>query len=75
MVGDRALCRDAQAHPALILPGTFTAKYKYVVVASVLGFLLVLLLTDGSLMAAFGILALIAGMGWAVRRVTRARTR
>jgi hypothetical protein len=48
---------------------------KYVVVASVLGFLLVLLLTDGSLMAAFGVLALIAGMGWAVRRVTRARTR
>jgi membrane protein implicated in regulation of membrane protease activity len=46
---------------------------KYVVIAAALGFLLALFLTGGSLMAAFGILALVAGMGWAVRRFTRAR--
>lgn len=48
---------------------------KYVVVAAVLGFLLALVLTGGSLMAAFGILALVAGMGWAFRRVTRVKVR
>ena len=48
---------------------------KYVVVAAVIGFLLALLLTGGSLMAAFGVLALVAGMGWAVRRATRGRAR
>ena len=46
---------------------------KYVAVAAVLGFLLALYLTDGSLMAGFGILALAAGTGWAVRRFTRSR--
>lgn len=48
---------------------------KYVVVAAAAGFLLALLLTHGSLIAAFGILALVAGIGWAVRRLTRARAR
>jgi membrane protein implicated in regulation of membrane protease activity len=48
---------------------------KYVAVAAALGFLLALLLTGGSLMAAFGILALIAGIGWAVRRLSHARAR
>lgn len=42
---------------------------KYVVIASVLAFLLVLWLSHGSLYAAFGALALIAGVGWAARRV------
>jgi len=48
---------------------------KYVVVVAVLGFLLTLLLTGGSLVAAFGILALVAGLGWAVRRFTPVDTR
>jgi len=45
---------------------------KYVVVAAVVGFLLALYVTGGSLVAAFGILALVAGLGWAARRLTRA---
>jgi hypothetical protein len=42
---------------------------KYVMIAAVIGFLLTLWLTDGSMIAAFGILALVAGIGWAVRRI------
>jgi flagellar biogenesis protein FliO len=42
---------------------------KYTAIAAVVGFLLVLWLTDGSMIAAFGVLALIAGAGWAVRRL------
>jgi hypothetical protein len=42
---------------------------KYAAVAAVVAFLLVLWLSDGSLFAAFGALALIAGIGWAVRRI------
>jgi hypothetical protein len=42
---------------------------KYVAIVAVVGFLLMLWLTDGSLTAAFGVLALIAGAGWAVRRL------
>jgi Flp pilus assembly pilin Flp len=42
---------------------------KYAVIAAVVAFLLVLWLSHGSLWAAFGALALIAGLGWAVRRV------
>ena len=48
---------------------------KYVVVAAALGFLVALLLTDGSLMAAFGILALVAGIGWAVHRLSHGGAR
>lgn len=48
---------------------------KYAVAAAALGFLLTLFLTSGSLMAAFGVLALVAGMGWAVRRLSRTRAR
>jgi hypothetical protein len=44
---------------------------KYMAVAAVVGFLLTLLLTNGSLFAAFGALALIAGIGWAARRLMR----
>ena len=46
---------------------------KYVVVGAVLGFLPALYVTDGSLMAGFGILGLVAGLGWAVRRLTLSR--
>ncbi len=43
---------------------------KYVAVAAALGFLLALFLTHGSLVAALGILALVAGLGWAVRKLS-----
>jgi hypothetical protein len=42
---------------------------KYTAVAALVGFLLMLWLTDGSMVAAFGVLALIAGTGWAIRRL------
>jgi hypothetical protein len=42
---------------------------KYAAVGAAVGFLLALWLTDGSMIAAFGVLALIAGAGWAVRRL------
>jgi len=42
---------------------------KYAAIAAVVAFLLVLWLSDGSLLAAFGALALIAGAAWAVRRM------
>ncbi len=42
---------------------------KYVVIAAVAAFLLVVWLSHGSLFAAFGALALIAGLGWAARRL------
>jgi hypothetical protein len=42
---------------------------KYTAIAAVMGFLLTLWLSDGSMIAAFGVLALIAGTGWAVRRL------
>ena len=47
---------------------------KYVAIAAVAGFLLALWLTDGSMIAAFGVLALIAGIGWATRRLLRRRS-
>jgi hypothetical protein len=42
---------------------------KYIAIAAAVGFLLMLWLTDGSMIAAFGVLALIAGIGWAARRL------
>jgi len=42
---------------------------KYVVIVAVVAFLAVLYLSDGSLFAAFGALAAIAGVGWAIRRL------
>jgi hypothetical protein len=42
---------------------------RYAVAAAVVGFLLALVLSHGSLTAAFGVLALIAGIGWAGRRI------
>lgn len=47
---------------------------KYAVGAAVVGFLLTLLYTDGSLMAAFGVLALIAGIAWAARQLHHRNT-
>ena len=44
---------------------------KYAAIAGVMGFLLTLWLTDGSMIAAFGVLALISGIGWAARRLIR----
>ncbi len=44
---------------------------KYAAIAAVIGFLLALWLSGGSLTAAFGVLALIAGVGWAVRRIRK----
>jgi len=44
---------------------------KYAAIAAVVGFLLALWLTDGSMIAAFGVLALISGIGWAARRLLR----
>ena len=44
---------------------------KYMVVGAVVAFLLALLLSHGSLFAAFGALALIAGIGWVAHRLLR----
>ena len=44
---------------------------KYMAGAAVVGFLLTLLLTGGSLIAAFGILALVGGVGWVAHRLLR----
>jgi ABC-type siderophore export system fused ATPase/permease subunit len=46
---------------------------KYAAAAAVVGFLLTLLFTRGSLMAAFGVLALIAGLAWAARQLHHRR--
>jgi hypothetical protein len=42
---------------------------KYTALAAAVGFMLTLWLSDGSMIAAFGVLALIAGTGWAIRRL------
>lgn len=42
---------------------------KYVVIAAVILFLAAVVLTDGSLWAGFAMLGLVAGIGWAVRRL------
>ena len=42
---------------------------KYAVGAAVVGFLLALLLSHGSLMVGLGALALIAGVGWVGQRI------
>jgi hypothetical protein len=42
---------------------------KYIAIAAAVGFLLMLWLTDGSMIAAFDVLALVAGVGWAARRI------
>jgi hypothetical protein len=44
---------------------------KYMMAAAVVSFLIILLFSHGSLFAAFGGLALIAGIGWVARRVLR----
>jgi len=47
----------------------YPVESKYMMTAAVVVFLLILLLSHGSLLAAFGGLALIAGIGWAARRL------
>jgi hypothetical protein len=42
---------------------------KYTALAAVVGFMLTLWRSDGSMIVAFGVLALIAGAGWAIRRL------
>jgi hypothetical protein len=42
---------------------------KYIAIAAFLLFLLAVVLTHGSLLAGFGMLALTAGVGWAIRRL------
>lgn len=42
---------------------------KYFVIVAVVLFLVAVALTGGSLWAGFGMLALVAGIGWAVRRL------
>ncbi len=42
---------------------------KYMAIAAAVGFMITLLITHGSLMFAFGVLALIAGAGWVFRRI------
>jgi drug/metabolite transporter superfamily protein YnfA len=42
---------------------------KYAVFLAVVVFLLILWLSHGSMFAAFGGLALVAGLGWAYRRL------
>ena len=49
--------------------GRLLVENKYTAIAAVVGFVLMLWLTNGSMIAAFGVLALIAGTGWAVRRL------
>jgi hypothetical protein len=44
---------------------------KYMAVAAAIGFLVILWLTGGSLYAAFGALALVAGLGWIAHRLLR----
>jgi hypothetical protein len=42
---------------------------KYMALAAAVGFLITLTISHGSLMYALGVLALIAGVGWLVRRI------
>jgi hypothetical protein len=52
----------------------YPVESKYMAAAAVVGFMLTLLLTHGSLIAGFGVLALIAGIGWVAQRLMRARS-
>jgi hypothetical protein len=47
----------------------YPIESKYMAAVAVVGFLLALLLSHGSLFAAFGALALVAGIGWVARHV------
>ncbi len=51
----------------------FLIESKYAVAAAVVGFLLALALSHGSLMAGLGVLALVAGIGWSWRLLSRRR--
>jgi len=49
----------------------YPIESKYVAGGAAVSFLLTLLLTDGSLIAAFGILALVCGIGWVAHNLLR----
>ena len=49
----------------------YPIENKYIAVGAVVAFMLTLLVTDGSLLAAFGALTFIAGIGWIAHRVSR----
>jgi len=51
----------------------YPIENKYITGAAVVAFLLALLLSHGSLFAAFGALALIAGLGWVAHRILHPR--
>ena len=59
-------------HGNAIFPGMLIEN-KYAVIAAVAVFLLVLRLTGGSMFAALGALGLIAGVGWAARKLLQHR--
>lgn len=48
----------------------YPIENKYMVVAAVVAFMLTLLVTRGSLLAAFGALTFIAGIGWVANRLS-----
>ncbi len=50
-------------------PSPVLIENRYAVIAAIVAFLVVLWLTGGSMFAALGALALIAGIGWAARRL------
>ena len=52
-------------------PNRALIENKYAAAAAVVGFLLAVWLSDGSLMAGFGAFALIAGIAWAIHRMLR----
>ncbi len=49
--------------------GRLLIESKFAVAAAVFGFVLALVLSHGSLMVGLGVLALIAGAGWAYQRI------
>ena len=49
----------------------YPIENKYVAIGALVAFMLTLLVTDGSLLAAFGALTFIAGIGWIVHRRAR----
>ena len=63
-------CNPAQTGPKCIWEEVrLLVENKYAAIAAVVVFLLALWLTEGSMTVAFGAFALVAGLGWAVRRL------
>jgi hypothetical protein len=55
---------DGEHTPTISEEARLLIENKYTAISALVGFLLMLWLTDGSMVAAFGVLALIAGAGW-----------